>query len=97
MTKLSITPSDSKTKKYKAVFTYDDGKTKTTLFGAKGYSDYLIHKDKERRKRYRDRHKKDLKTGDSTRAGYLSFYILWGDSTSLQTNIKSYKKRFNYK
>lgn len=97
MTKLTITPSDSKTKKYKAVFTYDDGKTKTTQFGAKGYSDYLIHKDKERRKRYRDRHKKDLKTGDSTRAGYLSFYILWGDSTSLQTNIKSYKKKFNYK
>ena len=73
MTTVSITPSDSKTKKYKAVFTNADGKTKTTQFGAKGYSDYLSHKDKERRKLYRDRHKKDLKTKDPTRAGYLSF------------------------
>ncbi len=96
MTKLTISPSDSSTKKYKAVFTYSDGKTKTTQFGAKGMSDYTIHKDKERRERYRKRHKKDLKTNDPTRAGYLSYYILWGDSTSLRTNIKSFKNRFNF-
>ena len=28
--------------------------------------------------------------------GYLSFYILWGDSTSRQQNIKAYKKRFSF-
>lgn len=96
MTKLTITPSDSKTKKYKAVFTYDDGKTKTTQFGAKGYTDYTINKDKSIRDRYRKRHEKDLKTNDPTRAGFLSYYILWGDSTSLKTNIKNYKKKFNF-
>jgi len=58
-------------------------------------TDYTISKDKERRKRYRARHKRDLKTKDFTRAGYLSYYILWGDSTSLDKNIKDYKKRFN--
>ena len=71
-----------------------DGKEKKVSFGAKGYTDYLLSKDKERRDRYRKRHAKDLKTGDPTRAGYLSYYLLWGDSTSLQQNIKSYKKRF---
>lgn len=70
------------------------GREKTTYFGAAGMSDYTIHKDKERRQRYRDRHKKDLETGDPTRAGFLSYYILWGDSTSLRDNIASYKNRF---
>jgi hypothetical protein len=57
--------------------------------------DYTITKDKEQRDRYRERHKKDLKTGDPSRAGYLSYYLLWGDSTSLQMNIEAYKKKFN--
>ena len=94
MVKLVVSKSDKKDKKLKAVFTYDDGKTKTTHFGAKGMDDYTITKDKEQRKRYRKRHKKDLKTKDYTKAGYLSYYILWGDSTSRSMNIKDYKKRF---
>ena len=81
----SVLPSNSKTKKYVATF---------MINGAKGYDDYTIKKDKEQRDRYRKRHMKDLKTGDPMRAGYLSYYLLWGDSTSLQQNIKSYKKRF---
>ncbi len=95
MVKLVISNSNRKDKKYKAVFTYKDGKTKTTHFGAKGMSDYTIHKDKERRSRYRARHKKDLKTNDYTRAGYLSRYILWGDKTNFKEAVKDYKKKFN--
>ena len=94
MVKLVVSKSDRKVKKLKAVFTYDDGKTKTTHFGAKGMEDYTTHKDKERRARYRKRHKKDLKTKDYTRAGYLSYYILWGDDTNITDAVKSYKKRF---
>ena len=89
----SIVASDSKTKKYTATFMVN-GKEKKVSFGAKGYDDYTIKKDKEQRDRYRKRHAKDLKTNDPTRAGYLSYYLLWGDSTSLQQNIKDYKKRF---
>ena len=96
MVKLKVSRSDKKDKKLKAVFTYDDGKTKTTHFGAKGMEDYTTHKDKERRSRYRKRHKKDLRTKDPTRAGYLSYYILWGDKTNLKDAIKDYKKRFNF-
>lgn len=92
----SITPSTKEGKKLMAVFINKDTKReKTTHFGAKGMSDYTIHKDKERRERYRKRHQKDLKTNDPTRAGYLSMHILWGDSTSLKKNISSYKKKFN--
>lgn len=93
--KMVIKKSDKPGKKLMAVFTKDNGRTKTTHFGAAGMDDYTITKDKERRRLYRQRHKKDLKTNDPTRAGHLSYFILWGDSTSRQENIKNYKKRFN--
>jgi hypothetical protein len=95
MVSVVIKKSDKPGKKLVAVFTKDNGRTKKTYFGAAGMDDYTITKDKEQRKRYRSRHKKDLSTGDYTRAGYLSWYILWGDSTSRRDNISSYKRRFN--
>lgn len=91
---ISITASDKPDKKLMAKFE-NNGRTKTIHFGQKGADDYTITKDKEQRDRYRQRHKKDLDTNDPTRAGYLSYYILWGDSTSRQKNISDYKKRFN--
>ena len=94
--KMIVKKSDKPNKKLMAVFTKDNGRTKTTHFGAKGMDDYTITKDKEQRARYRQRHKKDLKTNDPTKAGFLSYYILWGDSTSRSENIKNYKKRFNF-
>ena len=78
-----------------AVFKMDSGREKTTHFGAAGMDDYTLSKDKEQRARYRKRHAKDLKTNDPTRPGYLSYFLLWGDSTSLRKNITDYKKRFN--
>jgi len=90
-----VKKSDKPNKKLVAIFTKDNGRTKTTHFGQSGADDYTLTKDKEQRKRYRDRHKKDLSTGDYTRAGYLSYYILWGDSTSRKENIAAYKRRFN--
>jgi hypothetical protein len=95
--KLDIKPSSKADKKLMAVFTEDGKKKSITHFGQKGADDYTITKDKGQRERYRTRHKKDLDTRDPTRAGYLSYHILWGDSTSRQTNIASYKKRFNFK
>jgi len=95
MVKMVVKKSDKPGKKLMAVFTKDNGRTKTTHFGQATADDYTLTKNKEQRKRYRDRHKKDLKTGDYTRAGYLSYYILWGNSTSRKENIAAYKKRFN--
>ena len=90
-----IVKSDREGKKWKAEFIQDNGRTKTTHFGASGMQDYTQHHDKERRERYRQRHKKDLDTKDPTRAGFLSYYILWGDSTSFDSNVRAYKSRFN--
>ena len=73
----------------------ENGRIKNTDFGAAKMDDYTLTKDKEQRERYRERHKKDLDTKDPTRAGYLSLFILWGNSTSLDKNIADYKKRFN--
>lgn len=81
--------------KYVATFEMESGRTRRTPFGALGMDDYTITHDREQRDRYRRRHAKDLRSGDPTRAGYLSYYILWGDSTSLRANVESYKKRFN--
>jgi hypothetical protein len=58
-------------------------KGKLIHFGAEGMSDYTIHKDKARRKRYRARHgvikTKDGKLAykDKTRPAYWSYYLLW--------------------
>lgn len=95
MVKMVVKKSNKPDKKLMAIFTKDNGRTKTTHFGAANMDDYTLTKDKEQRKRYRERHKKDLSTGDYTRAGYLSYYILWGNSTSRKENIAAYKRRFN--
>ena len=55
-------------------------------------SDYTIHKNKLRRSRYIFRHHKDLKTGDPTRAGYLSMFILW-NKPNLKSSIADYRRR----
>jgi len=78
-----------------ATFQNDTGRTKTTHFGAAGMDDYTKTYDKAQREHYRTRHAKDLNSHDPSKAGYLSWYILWGDSTSLQTNIAAYKRRFD--
>ena len=90
---ISIKESDKPDKKLMATFE-TEGRTKTTHFGSKGMDDYTITKDKEQRDRYRQRHKKDLDTKDPTRAGYLSWFILWNKPT-IKESIKDYKKRFN--
>jgi hypothetical protein len=91
---ISVKKSTNPKFKYTATFQLDNGKTKTTNFGASGYSDYLIHKDVNRRTRYRSRHEKDLKTNDPTRAGYLSMGILWNEPT-LKASIEEYTKLLN--
>ena len=91
-----VKKSNKPNKKLMAIFTMDNVRTKTTHFGASGMDDYTLTKNKEQRTRYRARHKKDLQTKDPMKAGYLSYYILWGDSTSRSENIKAYKRRFNF-
>ena len=92
---VKVVRANDGTHKYIAEFETDSGRTRRTRFGAAGMDDYTLTRDKEQRANYRDRHRKDLETGDPTRAGFLSYWILWGDSTSIRANIEAYKKRFN--
>ena len=85
-------------KKYAAEFQIEksSGKIskKTIKFGSAGMSDFTLHNDTDRRERYISRHKKDLKTGQPFRAGYLSMYILW-NKKSFSASVADYKKRLN--
>ena len=92
---LKLKPSAKPEKKYDAVFEAENGRQKTTSFGAKGMDDFTKTGDTEQRERYRQRHKKDLQTGDPTKAGFLSYYLLWGQSTSIMRNLAAYRKKFN--
>lgn len=77
------------TKKLRAL--WSDGRW--TDFGALGYSDYTIHRDPERRRRYRLRHARDL-IDDPRTAGALSWHLLWGESTSIHANLRVFRARF---
>ena len=71
---------------------------KTIHFGAKGMSDYTIHKDTDRMHRYENRHKSRenwTKSGIET-AGFWSKYILW-NKPSFIASIKDTEKRFGIK
>ena len=95
MTKLlRVVKSPKSGKKWRATFQGESGREKNVDFGDSSAEDYTQHHDKDRRDNYRSRHKKDLETGDPTRAGFLSYYILWGDSTSFNQNLADYKRRF---
>lgn len=90
---LKVEKSKNKNKRYDAYY-YVGDKIKKTSFGSPKHENYTIHKDKERRKRYRDRHKND-NLDDPTSAGALSWFLLWGESTSLKDNIDNYGSNFN--
>lgn len=86
-------------KKFQVTIVYSDGTQKTVKFGASGYSDYTLHKDPERKKRYVIRHSKGNenwnKSGIAT-AGFWSRWLLW-NLPSLSASIKDTERRFSLK
>jgi hypothetical protein len=86
-----IVKSRKKDKKFDAVF-QTDGKERIVSFGAAGYSDFTIHKDPERMKRYQARHKND-NIKDPMSPGALSWYILW-TSPTFEGGVANYRKQF---
>lgn len=99
-----LSKSLKKDKKYTAVFeikknsTDKNGKTTTRHFGYNNpddkTNDYTRHGDINRRNRYIIRHEKDLNTGDPSRPGFLSMFILWNKPT-IEASVKDYNKRLN--
>ena len=77
-------------KKWRAIFL--DGTH--TDFGDSEMEDFTQHGDLVRRDAYRSRHRKDLETNDPKRAGWLSWNLLWGNSSSFEQNLSAYRRRF---
>jgi len=90
---ISIKRSNKSGKKLMATFE-TNGRKKVIHFGQASASDYTKHHDRTRRNRYIFRHLKDYRTGDPSRAGFLSMFVLW-NKPSLQASIADYKRRLN--
>jgi hypothetical protein len=97
---LSVEPSDKPKYKFVATFEDDNKKIKKTYFGASGYKDFTIlskelskEEAEEKKLSYQARHLRDLDTKDPTRAGYLSYFLLWNKPT-LEASIRDYKRMF---
>lgn len=85
-------------KRFKAIF--DDGKK--VEFGQKGGSTYIDHSDETKRKNYLKRHSENPRESKFLKnkekyfksPSVLSADILWGKSDNINSNIKSYIKKY---
>ncbi len=87
---VEIVKSKKPNKKFDAVI----DKTKTISFGAKGFSDYTIHKDDDRKDRYIKRHKTNENWNDPTTAGFYAKHVLW-NKPSMKESIADLNKKFS--
>ena len=97
-TNLILSKSDNNLNKYMISINKGDDKWKKIRFGAKGYSDYTIHKDPERMKRYISRHKNKenwTKSGIETK-GFWSRWLLWSEN-NINKAIKNIQNKFGVK
>jgi len=90
--KVLLRNSPKSEKKYRV--TFEDGKS--VDFGGKGYSDFTIHKDPKRMRRYLARHSRMGETWNKTgihTAGFWSRWLLWS-RPSMPEAKKYMTKRF---
>jgi len=92
---LHIKNSTRRGKKKVAVFE-KDGKTRTVHFGSDVSQTFVEGASKEKRDAYIARHSKNGEDWSKpATAGALSYHVLWGKSDSIETNIRSFKRRFS--
>ena len=94
--KVKIKKSNKEGKKLMAIFTMDNGRTRTTHFGASGMDDYTKTRDKEQKQRYLERHRRNENWNNPLSAGALSRWILWNKESKV-ASINDFKRRFNLK
>jgi len=94
--KVVIKKSTKPEKKLMAVFTMDNGRSRTTHFGASGMDDYTKTRDKAQKSRYLTRHRRNENWNNPVSAGALSRWVLWNKETRA-ASIADYKRRFNLK
>ena len=80
--------------KYTASFVNaENGRLKSVHFGHRDYSDYTIHKDKQRMERYLERHRKREDWTNLMSPGSLSRWILWS-KPKFNDALNEYYKQF---
>lgn len=94
--KFTLIKSPNPEKKWRGVFTDEDGKETHIDFGQSKATDYTLSKDKLRRDRYLTRHRSRENWNDPKSAGALSRWILW-NTPSFERNLSHFKQRFNLK
>ena len=80
----------------KFMVTVDNGGALRTIhFGGRGFSDFTMHKDKARKKRYIGRHRarEDWSAAGILTAGFWAKHLLWNEST-LQKSKDDISMRF---
>ena len=95
MEKLEIVPATDGKHKWVAIFTKPDGTVRRTSFGAKGYEDLTIHRNRFRATLYRLRHQRRENWNDPYSAGSLAWNLLWA-SPNFNTNTRRFKNRFGF-
>ena len=88
---MSIILKKARNGQHKFVAEFPDGAR--VRFGLKGFSDYTIHKDSERMKRYVNRHRKreNWKKSGAKTAGFWSRWLLWSEP-SFQAALRRTEK-----
>ena len=67
---------------------------KTIHFGSKYSSTYLDHHDQHKRSNYLKRHMVNEDWENPTSRGALSMWLLWGQTTDLETNLINFLNHF---
>jgi hypothetical protein len=79
--------------RYKAIFE-KDGLKVTVPFGSKDVN-FTLTADIRRRDMYRRLHKFDLDSLNPMKPGFLTYFLLYGDSPDLEENLQTYKDMFS--
>jgi hypothetical protein len=88
---MSVVVSRNRNGIHKFMAIFPDGKV--VRFGRKGFSDYTLHKDPERMKRYLTRHRRRenwTRSGAKT-AGFWARWILWSSPSLLGAKRRTEK------
>lgn len=94
-----LSRSSKTDKKFSVTIDKGEGKrTKTIHFGQKTASDYTIHKDEERMKRYVKRHRarENWKISGVETAGFWSRWLLW-NKPSFRASLTDIRNKFGIK
>ena len=95
---LGLHRSDKPEKKFYVELQGESGRSKRIYFGDANSKDYTLFsalEREERKRRYIQRHQSTEDWNDPETAGFWSRWILWGDTPSVQQNLKRTLSRFN--